>query len=80
VHGPSCWLLTYFFVDLMVTVLLTYFIAYTLGHGYGHNAFAFRSQNAVFSILGLEPKQIDKLVVLTRDEFETIETLFQIKA
>ena len=31
VHGPSCWLLTYFFIDLMVTVLLVYFIAYTLG-------------------------------------------------
>jgi hypothetical protein len=31
VHGPSCWLLTYFFVDLSVTVLLVYFIAYTLG-------------------------------------------------
>ena len=61
-------------------VYLANFIAYTLGHGYGHNAFAFRSQNAVFSILGLDPKQIDKLVVLTRDEFETIETLFQIKA
>jgi hypothetical protein len=42
--------------------------------------FAFRSQNTVFSILGLDPKMLEKLVVLTRDEFETIETLFQIKA
>jgi putative nucleotidyltransferase with HDIG domain len=65
---------------LAAAVYLANFIAYSIGHGYGHSAFSFRGQDAVFPILGLDPKLLDKLVVVARDEFETIETLFQIKA
>lgn len=31
-RGPSCWLLTYFFVDALIVILLTWTIAYNLGY------------------------------------------------
>jgi putative nucleotidyltransferase with HDIG domain len=65
---------------LAAVVYLANFISYSLGHGYGHSAFSFRSQDSVFMLLGIDPKMLDKLIVLTRDEFETIEALFQIRA
>jgi putative nucleotidyltransferase with HDIG domain len=65
---------------LAAIIYLANFIAYSLGHGYGHSAFAFRAQEQVFQILGLQPAGLVRLIALARDEFQTIETLFQIKS
>ncbi len=53
-------------------------LAYALGNGYGHSAFAFRSRPEVLPSLGLRQDDLPELLIKTHEHFDEVEALFSI--
>ena len=68
------------FQRLASCVYLGNMIAYFIGHGYGHHAFAFRGRSEALDILKLSREDLPRLMIQTFDEFATVEALFSIHA
>lgn len=61
-------------------VYLGNMLAYFLGHGYGHQAFAMRGRTESLQILGIQGEQLPHYMIKTLDNFEVIDVLFSIHA
>jgi putative nucleotidyltransferase with HDIG domain len=53
-------------------------IAYFMGHGLGHIAFAIRGREEALSILGLAPESIPQLMTETFEQMHVIDALFSL--
>jgi HD-like signal output (HDOD) protein len=51
-------------------------LAYALGRGYGHTAFAFRNRPEVLPSLGLKEDVLPELLIKTHDHLDEIQALF----
>lgn len=54
-------------------------VAYFIGHGYGHQAFALRGRAEALQILNLSADSLPQYMIRTLENYEAIQTLFQIK-
>ncbi|MBM3822549.1 MAG: HDOD domain-containing protein [Verrucomicrobia bacterium] len=54
-------------------------IAYFLGHGYGHQAFALRGRAEAMEILGLTAESLPQYMIKTVDGYESVQALFKVK-
>ena len=61
---------------LAALVFLGNIVAYSIGHGYGHNAFAIRARSEVFEILGTTPEIMSTTIMKTFDNLQMVEGLF----
>jgi putative nucleotidyltransferase with HDIG domain len=59
-------------------VYLGNMIAYFMGHGFGHLAFALRGRGDALDILKLEPESIPQFMLETFEQMNVIEALFSI--
>jgi putative nucleotidyltransferase with HDIG domain len=59
-------------------VYLGNMIAYFMGHGYGHQAFALRGRQEALTILGLGADALPSFMVDTFEQIETVNALFSI--
>jgi putative nucleotidyltransferase with HDIG domain len=57
-------------------VYLGNMIAFFMGHGYGHVAFAMRGRNEVLTTLGIAPEAIPQFMIETFEQMQLIEALF----
>jgi hypothetical protein len=55
-------------------------IAYFMGHGFGHIAFALRGRGDALAILGLAPESIPQYLMETFEQMHVIEALFSMGA
>jgi len=60
-------------------VYLGNMIAYFMGYGYGHHAFALRGRTEALEILGLKPESMPEFMIQTFDKLATIQTFIQMK-
>jgi putative nucleotidyltransferase with HDIG domain len=56
-------------------VYLANLIAYFIGHGYGHHAFALRGRAEALEILGLKGDDLPKFMIQTYENFEVVNAL-----
>jgi len=56
-------------------VYLANMIAYFIGHGYGHHAFALRGRAEALEILGLSGDDLPHFMIQTYENFEVVEAL-----
>ena len=61
-------------------VYLGNMIAYFMGHGFGHIAFAMRGREEALTILGLPPESIPQYMMETFEQMHMIEALFSMVA
>ncbi|HEY1174270.1 MAG TPA: HDOD domain-containing protein [Verrucomicrobiae bacterium] len=61
-------------------VYLGNMIAYFIGNGFGHQAFALRGRGEALSMLGLRGDDLPRLMIETYDHYAGIEALFNINA
>ena len=59
-------------------VYLGNMIAYFMGHGYGHQAFALRGRTDALEILELSPDSLPRFMIQTFDKLQLVETLFNV--
>ncbi len=59
-------------------VYLGNMIAYFMGHGFGHIAFAMRGREEALSILGLAPESIPQYMMETFEQMHVIDALFSL--
>jgi len=59
-------------------VYLGNMIAYFMGHGYGHQAFALRGRTEAIDFLALKADDLPKYMIRTFDKMEIIKALFRI--
>ena len=59
-------------------VYLGNMVAYFMGHGYGHQAFAMRGQSEALEILGLKPEAMAGFMIQTFEQLQLVETLFNV--
>jgi putative nucleotidyltransferase with HDIG domain len=59
-------------------VYLGNMIAYFMGHGYGHQAFALHGRAESLEILGLSSEQLPKFMIQTFEQFTAIQALFRL--
>lgn len=60
-------------------VYLGNMIAYFLGHGYGHQAFALRGRAEALDILGLTADSLPQYMIRTVENYESVQSLFKVK-
>lgn len=65
---------------LAAVVYLGNMIAYFVGHGYGHQAFAMSGRGEVLEILNLTPEHVPQFMIRTFEQMETIDTMFKVAA
>lgn len=63
---------------LAAQVYLGNMIAYFMGHGFGHLAFALRGRSEALSILQLKPESVPQFMLETFEQMSVIETLFSL--
>ena len=68
--GPHSKLAAYVYLGNMV--------AYFMGHGYGHQAFAMRGRSEALDILGLEGGAMAAFMIQTFEQLQLIDTLFNV--
>ena len=61
-------------------VYLGNMIAYFMGHGFGHIAFAMRGREEALSILGLAPESVPQFMMETFEQMNVIDALFSLTA
>lgn len=61
-------------------VYLGNMIAYFIGHGFGHQAFAFRGRTEALSLVGLRAEQLPRYMIKTVENFEAVEALLNVEA
>ncbi len=61
-------------------VYLGNMIAYFMGHGFGHIAFAIRGREEALSVLGLAPESIPQFMMETHQQMHLIDALFALEA
>jgi putative nucleotidyltransferase with HDIG domain len=61
-------------------VYLGNMIAFFMGHGYGHVAFALRGRAEVLATLGIEPEAIPVFMMQTFEQMQLVEALFALGA
>ena len=61
---------------LAAYVYLGNMIAYFMGHGYGHHAFALRGRAEALELLGLKPEDLPHLMIDAYEQLQLMETLF----
>ena len=54
-------------------------VAHFMGHGYGHQAFAFRGRDDAFTILGIEAEVLPQLMMETFEQIHVIDALFGLR-
>ncbi len=65
---------------LAAYVYLGNMIAYFMGYGYGHHAFALRGRTEALEILGLKPDSMPAFMIQTFDQLQIVEALVKINA
>ena len=55
-------------------------VAYCLGHGYGHQAFAFREDAACLDLLELTSEDVQRYMIRTLENFQVVEDFLSIKS
>jgi putative nucleotidyltransferase with HDIG domain len=55
-------------------------ISHFLGHGYGHQAFAFREQSECLDLLELTPDDLQRYMIRTLENLQKIEEFLSVKA
>jgi putative nucleotidyltransferase with HDIG domain len=60
-------------------VYLGNMVAYFIGHGYGHQAFALRGRAEALEILGLASESLPKYMIRTLESYDAVQALFKIK-
>ena len=68
--GPHSKLAAYVYLGNMV--------AYFMGHGYGHQAFAMRGRSEALDILGLEDGAMAGFMIQTFEQLQLVDTLFNV--
>jgi putative nucleotidyltransferase with HDIG domain len=63
--------------DLAAYVYLGNMIAYFMGYGYGHNAFALRGRAEALEILNVSPAALPEYMIKTFDKLQTVEGLLK---
>lgn len=63
---------------LAAYVYLGNMIAYFMGFGYGHHAFALRGRAEALDILGLKPEDLPEAMIQTFDKLQMVETLVKV--
>jgi hypothetical protein len=51
-------------------------VAYFMGHGYGHAAFALRGRAEALNILQISPESLPHFMMETFEQLELVKTLF----
>jgi putative nucleotidyltransferase with HDIG domain len=59
-------------------VYLGNMVAYFMGHGYGHQAFALRGRTEAIEFLSLKADDLPKFMIQTFDQMELIKALFRV--
>jgi len=54
-------------------------IAYFMGNGFGHQAFAFRGRTEAFEYLQLKPESVPELMMETFDRLDVVEAFFNLR-
>lgn len=62
---------------LAAIVYLGNVIAYFLGHGYGHQAFAMHGRSEALTLLGLESGDLPRMMIQTVEDLAKLDVLFQ---
>lgn len=62
--------------ELAAYVYLGNFIAYSMGHGYGHKAFAIEGHHDAFDMIGASPDILPHMMVETFANLQLVQTLF----
>ena len=60
---------------LAATVYLGNMVAYFMGYGYGHNAFAQDGRSEALEILRLRPEAIEEFMIKTFDQLSVVESI-----
>jgi putative nucleotidyltransferase with HDIG domain len=60
-------------------VYLANMIAYFIGHGFGHHAFALRGRSDALDILGLKGDDLPKYMIQTYENFEMVNALLSVQ-
>jgi putative nucleotidyltransferase with HDIG domain len=55
-------------------------VAYCLGHGYGHQAFALRDDAACLELLELTPEDVQRYMIRTLENFQVVEDFLRIES
>lgn len=63
---------------LAAYVYLGNMVAYFMGHGYGHQAFALRGRAEALEILNLRPEALPKFMIQTFDKLQTVEMMVKV--
>ena len=63
---------------LAAYVYLGNMVAYFMGHGYGHQAFAMRGRSEALDVLGLEDGAMAGFMIQTFEQLQLVETLFNV--
>jgi putative nucleotidyltransferase with HDIG domain len=63
---------------LAAYVYLANMIAYFIGHGYGHHAFALRGRAEALEILGLKGDDLPRFMIQTYENFEVVNALLSV--
>jgi putative nucleotidyltransferase with HDIG domain len=66
--------------ELAAYVYVGNMIAYFMGYGYGHHAFALRGRNEAFEILNLKPDELPGYMIKTFDKLQTVDSLIKAAA
>lgn len=65
---------------LAATVYLGNLVAYFIGNGFGHQAFALRGRAEALDILGLRGDDLPRIMISTYEHFDAVQALFSIHA
>ena len=63
---------------LAAYVYLGNMVAYFMGHGYGHQAFAMRGRSEALDILGLKDGAMAGFMIQTFEQLQLVDTLFNV--
>lgn len=63
---------------LAATVYLGNLVAYFIGNGFGHQAFALRGRAEALDILGLRGDDLPRIMISTYEHFDAVQALFSI--
>jgi putative nucleotidyltransferase with HDIG domain len=64
---------------LAAYVYLANMIAYFIGHGFGHHAFALRGRSEALDILGIKGDDLPKYMIQTYENFEVVNALLSVQ-
>jgi putative nucleotidyltransferase with HDIG domain len=63
---------------LAAHIYLGNMVAYLMGHGYGHKAYAITGRAEAFDILGVDPMLLPLIMADTFEQLKTVEKLFNV--